>query len=318
MRPWRSIFLIIIILHVSDIYAFPRVSILPGHEQKVFVPNTTIFTGDTMTGEAGKNPSPERHMWIHGSVNTVGKSSVRYTPFISKQEQSVHPIDEKPKTKDEVLEEGEEQEISFDYLIYALGAKYPSPINIHVPHPLPFLSSLSISGPSQTVLGEKTHELNPTPKGVHTGVGIVETSSSMGTKPEGVKWMQESQERIKRARKILVVGGGALGVRKSYYLITAVIEVPALNSPDPEVEMATDIQATHGSSKKITLLHSRSHLLNRFDPWMHEESLSKMREMGIEVILGERVDMGYVNHQEEGKVRCVGGRELEADLIVSV
>lgn len=35
-----------------------------------------------------------------------------------------------------------------------------------------------------------------------------------GTKKEGIAWLERQQERIKAAQRILVVGGGALGVRE--------------------------------------------------------------------------------------------------------
>jgi hypothetical protein len=81
--------------------------------------------------------------------------------------------------------------------------------------------------------------------------------------------------------------------------------------------MATDIIATHGSTKHVTLLHSRTQLLNRFDPFLHDHAFRKMQEMGIEVILGSRVQPEYINKVEQGTVKTMDGRELEADLIVS-
>jgi hypothetical protein len=36
-----------------------------------------------------------------------------------------------------------------------------------------------------------------------------------GTKKEAIAWMQAGQERIARADSVLVVGGGALGIRES-------------------------------------------------------------------------------------------------------
>lgn len=84
------------------------------------------------------------------------------------------------------------------------------------------------------------------------------------------------------------------------------------------VEMATDIIATHGQTKKVTLLHSRPNLLNRFDVALHEAAMKRMGEFGIEVILGSRVDGSFINKTEGGKVRTTDGREVEADLIVSV
>jgi NADH dehydrogenase FAD-containing subunit len=82
--------------------------------------------------------------------------------------------------------------------------------------------------------------------------------------------------------------------------------------------MATDIIATHGKTKTVTLLHSRPHLLNRFDEFLHTHALSRMQEMGIEVILGARVESQFINKVERGMVRTMDGREIEADLIVSV
>lgn len=174
-----------------DIYAFPRVAILPGHEQKVFVPNTTLFTRGLDDAEKA---AASRHVLIHGTIQSVGKSSARYIPFVTSPRGDIT--------------EGPVQELGFDYCIYALGAKYPTPINVwtrqetieshqpsHPPHP-------------------QAHEINATPRAVSSSNGVVETTDSTGTKPEGVKWMQASQERIKDAKSVLVVGGGALGVRE--------------------------------------------------------------------------------------------------------
>jgi hypothetical protein len=37
-----------------------------------------------------------------------------------------------------------------------------------------------------------------------------------GTKPEGVAWLRDMQKKIEHADSVLVVGGGALGVRESF------------------------------------------------------------------------------------------------------
>lgn len=81
--------------------------------------------------------------------------------------------------------------------------------------------------------------------------------------------------------------------------------------------MATDIIATHGlGSKDVTLLHSRAQLLNRFDKFLHDHTVQKCEEFGIEVILGDRIRPEFVNKSESGLVKTVGGKEIEADLIV--
>lgn len=49
---------------------------------------------------------------------------------------------------------------------------------------------------------------------------------------------------------------------------------------------------------------------------MHERTVQRMKEFGIEVILESRIDGEYINQTDGGVVRTVDGREVEADLIV--
>ena len=68
--------------------------------------------------------------------------------------------------------------LSFDYLVYALGSQEPEPIDLW--------------GSSR--LGSTPYD---------------------GTKSAGIKYLKSAQERIKEAHSVLVVGGGALGIRES-------------------------------------------------------------------------------------------------------
>jgi hypothetical protein len=70
--------------------------------------------------------------------------------------------------------------IDFDYLVYALGASLPSPVD---------------------VWGEESSSLHL--EGV-----------PMGCKRRGVGYMHQRAETMKRAKSVLVVGGGALGIRE--------------------------------------------------------------------------------------------------------
>ena len=117
------------------------------------------------------------------------------------------------------LVEGEERSIPFDYCIYSLGAKYPSPINVWTHQP-----SIISHEPASIVnhlTNHEVHEINPTPREsrVGGGLGVVEVTECRGTKKEGIAWMKAAQERIKEMDRILVVGGGALGVRESARLL---------------------------------------------------------------------------------------------------
>ncbi|GAC94348.1 hypothetical protein PHSY_001919 [Pseudozyma hubeiensis SY62] len=111
-----------------------------------------------------------------------------------------------------------------------------------------------------------------------------------GSKKMGIRWLKDAQDRIQQAKSIVIVGGGALGV-----------------------QLATDIAVTYGSSKKVTLTHSRSQLLPRFDPWMHEKAAARLIELGVELVLGSRVDLKSVSG-DKSSFRLMDGRQLQGDL----
>ena len=89
------------------------------------------------------------------------------------------------------------------------------------------------------------------------------------TKEQGVDLMRRAQERIKQSKETIIIGGGALGV-----------------------QMASDIASLYNgtpNAKKITLIHSRKQLLPNFDPKLHDVALKKLKELGVEVVLGQRL-----------------------------
>ncbi|KAF9030951.1 FAD/NAD(P)-binding domain-containing protein [Hymenopellis radicata] len=125
------------------------------------------------------------------------------------------------------------------------------------------------------------------------------SSEFHGAKPESMDWLKEKQKVVKKAGSVLVVGGGALGV-----------------------QFATDINALY-PEKDITLLHSRRRLLPKFDEEMHYEILKTLETVGIDTILGERLDLASakrkppkLNEKGQRVVRTLSGREIAADLIM--
>lgn len=119
--------------------------------------------------------------------------------------------------------------------------------------------------------------------------------SNSRTKVSGMRFLQEQQDVIARASSILIVGGGALGI-----------------------QYATDIADLH-PSKRVTLIHSRQRLLPTFSEKIHEAALQRLDELGVDVILGDRVILPE-GHVFEGKeldhriVHTEGGRAIETDL----
>ena len=82
--------------------------------------------------------------------------------------------------------EGPEETVHFDYCIYALGSGMPDPCNVWSEHP----------------------NLPP-------GIDNDEHLRGKGSKKCGVTWMEERARDRKEAKRVLVVGGGALGIRQS-------------------------------------------------------------------------------------------------------
>lgn len=75
-----------------------------------------------------------------------------------------------------------ESKLNYDFLVYALGSHSPDPINMWIERGL--------------------------------GEAIVD-----GSKPDGIEWLKRAQVRIRDAPSVLIVGGGALGIREYGHLL---------------------------------------------------------------------------------------------------
>ncbi|KAI8800397.1 hypothetical protein BJ742DRAFT_686192 [Cladochytrium replicatum] len=133
---------------------------------------------------------------------------------------------------------------------------------------------------------------------VATGTKLQKPWSMPGTeKKDGIKVLQESQEKVKNANKIVLVGGGAVGV-----------------------QVAFDIKQLY-PSKSVTVIHSRPHLMNKFHPDLSDLILERFEKEGIEVKLGSRVSIpsgGFplIRPGEYFKVELPNGDSVEADLVM--
>jgi NADH dehydrogenase FAD-containing subunit len=121
------------------------------------------------------------------------------------------------------------------------------------------------------------------------------TSSSLPSKVDstdregGQKELRGMQDKIAEAKRIAIVGGGAVGV-----------------------EIASDIKS-HFPEKDVALIHSRAQLLQSFGKRLHEHAMEVLEDMGVAVLLKERPKL-----PEDGKsLELLGGKEEEFDLIVS-
>nr|XP_018263651.1 uncharacterized protein I303_03522 [Kwoniella dejecticola CBS 10117]OBR85809.1 hypothetical protein I303_03522 [Kwoniella dejecticola CBS 10117] len=163
--------------------------------------------------------------------------------------------------------DGPEETIHFDYCVYALGASMPSPVNVW----------------SEIVRNEAQKEVD-------------EIENVSGTKKHGVRWMEESGEKLKKAGHVVVVGAGAMGI-----------------------QFASDLKYLY-PTKQVTLLHSRTRVMPRYPIEFHVSLIEELKKLGVEVVLGERV-MTWPKDPEvlDGKKKIVTtdhGRTFEADIVL--
>ncbi|KAF9268462.1 FAD/NAD(P)-binding domain-containing protein [Marasmius fiardii PR-910] len=132
-----------------------------------------------------------------------------------------------------------------------------------------------------------------------TGTGPPNPLKEKDIKKTGMRVHQALRERITNANKIVVVGGGAFGV-----------------------QVVTDLKTYPPTSNKhVTLIHSRPRLLNRFGPGLHEIVMNRCSELGIDVIVGERIVVppgGFPTSPTEGEfeVRLKSGGTVKADFVL--
>jgi NADH dehydrogenase FAD-containing subunit len=124
---------------------------------------------------------------------------------------------------------------------------------------------------------------------------IIATGSQAGVpsrlnvnrKEDGIEVLKNSQNAIANAGKLVVVGGGPAGV-----------------------ELALDAKCAH-PSQEVTLVHSRSALLQNFGQKLHVTALAALQKAGIRVILGERVKA-----ESKTEITLESGERLPSDLVV--
>ncbi|KAL1958743.1 hypothetical protein VTO42DRAFT_3862 [Malbranchea cinnamomea] len=108
-------------------------------------------------------------------------------------------------------------------------------------------------------------------------------------KRDGIELLKDVQACIRDAKTVVVVGGGAAGV-----------------------ELATDAKSAY-PGKHVVLVHSRNAVMHRFGPEFQQAALKGLTELGVEVILGERL---IREDKREGIVTLSSGRTVECDYLV--
>ncbi|KAG0199711.1 hypothetical protein BGX28_007068 [Mortierella sp. GBA30] len=113
------------------------------------------------------------------------------------------------------------------------------------------------------------------------------------TKAGAIQRLKDMQEKIQKATKVLLIGGGAVGL-----------------------ELAVEIRE-HFPEKEVTLIHSRERYMPSYKYSMHEKAVEMMSNFGVRQIMNDRViipEAGFVDDFKMIKVTTKAGQEIESDL----
>jgi NADH dehydrogenase FAD-containing subunit len=131
---------------------------------------------------------------------------------------------------------------------------------------------------------------------IATGTKLVPPGSLPGSeKLDGVEYLTKHAQQIEESDKIVVIGGGAVGV-----------------------QMATDIKEVY-PKKSVTLVHSRPRVMNRFHEGLHKIIAERAKELGIELELGSRVRVpqgGFPTGGSTFNVELENGKKIPANFAV--
>ncbi|PWN50753.1 FAD/NAD(P)-binding domain-containing protein [Violaceomyces palustris] len=119
------------------------------------------------------------------------------------------------------------------------------------------------------------------------------------TEEEILEGFSKVQEDVKRAESILVVGGGPVGV-----------------------EFAGEVKSAH-PGKKVTIVSSSERLIGHL-PGLHERLKRQLENLGVELVLGDKISDDDARGLEFGRVfqggqrpfKTLKGFELSSDLVI--
>lgn len=301
-----------------DLYAFPRMAVVPKHENKVFIPYTNMFNP---AGGAPEHSETAGHTLIHGCLTKLNLSPTSAKPGglpYGRGIATYMPLQQGASCcKDPALSEADQLQIRYDYLVYALGSHLPPPINLwSSTRKSPAASKedgVPAVAPNACCMSRLTQQVNNAMDLNGSRPPAISAVPCRGSKKEGISWLQEAQTRIRQASSIVVIGAGALGVQFASD-IASFYGTRKYKSPhaDPSVP-----------PKSVTLLVSGKQILPRFSPWMHEQAMEAFEKLGVEVLLGARANLtaeSLTEGDHDGKERTIttlDGRQVQAELIVS-
>lgn len=116
-------------------------------------------------------------------------------------------------------------------------------------------------------------------------------------KLDGVKYLQDHAQKVRESKRIVAIGGGAVGV-----------------------QTVTDIKQLY-PEKDVTIVHSRPRVMNKYHEAFHKLIKERCDELGVKMRLGTRVKLPAEGYPPDGRIFDVeleDGSKIPADFAVSL
>ncbi|PLW38651.1 hypothetical protein PCASD_08224 [Puccinia coronata f. sp. avenae] len=267
--------------HFNHVYSFPR-SVVAGHAQRNFIPYSAKISKLNQLYQVPGKTTPRIRL-INAAVTKIGDHRVFLDRMVDMDEptSSTEPVS--PPLHQPIHTSIHSSANSPPASVFT-DSGYASSVNPKTSPPsgklvdpaLPSSANIeSMPPPPSDPAPHRTFQVRwdflVYALGSHMPSPLHLPVDTLRSKPNGVAFLEDQKEAIAQAHKVVIVGGGALGI-----------------------QYASDIAHRYqllGAPKQVTLIHSRTVFLPTFQPEVGQKVTQALASYGVEVVLGERVNL---------------------------
>ncbi|GAA5874416.1 hypothetical protein JCM8547_005393 [Rhodosporidiobolus lusitaniae] len=316
--------------HFNHLYLHPRVSVVPGHAQKVFIP----FTGVLPVAPSETDPKPPASSTKDTDADKENKDVTKKGDDKEKKgdEAVVAAVKEAAReAQKEAAEPVSKLPLARHVIIHASVTSVNEDF-IEVDRDL-LEDERDLDGDDEEVakltdeleaakLEAPSDEKDPAARRLSWDYLIYALGCTLPpplqdpykTKKDGVAFLERQGKTISEATSILIAGGGALGIQYASDI------ADLYNNPENKEHLKPfEKDGKLPCQKKITLVHSRDRFLPLYNQEMHEEISRRLKVLGVDVVLGERLQLPPMEEDKPGEMKSItlkDGREIKYDLLM--
>lgn len=290
--------------HLAHLYVLPRFAVVSGYEHHAFIPYSKLFDLSNPSvrpkwaddDEATTGELEDRAEYIQARVTDISRDTISFVRSSTSNGQAQAPVsrDEEELDATDLVKMDPQYTapstppLSTSSVISRLsqrlkGTDTPSSLASFPPSPDSLAQPINLSTSTESIPSlellhtHRTETIKYSYLVYATGARLPHPLIKLPSrKREAGDWLRDNQRRIRRARKVLVVGAGALGI-----------------------QFATDIKAYHPEIQ-VTLVNSRPRFMPLYDEKVHRLIQEELDALGVITIHGDRVaDMAQLERERD-------------------